>query len=276
MITSHPNSKTPNIDSQIDGGPKSAFKCVQRRCRSPPTATTMLSNGNNIDMTNSVNLHSPSKVIKHSSDVIFPSTSLEKHNMPFPPIYNIPLNNIVGSPTTIPPQHIVSQPEKFHELVKSGMNNNSVFKNGLNLGDISSITENKRNDQIAQLTALHCQLSSNTNEQNSRYTAAVRDYVKSQIQMLDTNSSSLTNDAIFGAINGSNRDIASNAHGVCQNVDPSKINSNMMYQRFSQPHDEENGLGTRVPATTQSDRCHQRARAIIQHNQSPEKIRRYK
>merc|ERR1719367_1623988 len=53
------------------------------------------------------------------------------------------------------------------------------------------------------------------------------------------------------------------------------MNSNMMYQRFSQPHDEENGLGTRVPATTQSDRCHQRARAIIQHNQSPEKIRRY-
>ena len=276
MITSHPNSKTPNIDSQIDGGPKSAFKCVQRRCRSPPTATTMLSNGNNIDMTNSVNLHSPTKVIKHSSDVIFPSTSLEKHNMPFPPIYNIPLNNIVGSPTAIPPQHIASHSEKFHELIKSGMNNNGVFKDGITLGDISSIAANKQNDQIAQLTALHSQLSTNTNEQNSRYTAAVRDYVKSQLQMLDTSSSGLTQDVIFSAINGSKRDIAPTPNGVSQSIDPSKMNSNMMYQRFSQPHDEENGLGTRVPATTQSDRCHQRARAIIQHNQSPEKIRRYK
>ena len=272
MITSHPGSKTPNIDSQIDGGPKSAFKCVQRRCRSPPTATTILNNGNNIDMTNSANLHSPSKVIKHSSDIIVSSPSLEKHNMPFPQIYNIPLNNIL-SPTTIDaPQHISSQPGKFHELIKSGMNNNRGFKAGINMEDISTMALNKRNEQIAQLTQLHNQLSNNTNEQNSRYTAVVKDYVKSQLQMIETNASNLTRETIYGTISELNRGIISGSH----DVDQGKVGSNMIYPHFSQSHDNDNNLGTRVPATTQSDRCHQRARAIIQHNQSPEKIRRYK
>ena len=275
MITSLPNSssKDPNDDSKIDGGPKSAFRCVQPRCRSPPT-TTMLNSGNNIDMTNSAILHSPSKVIKHSSDVLYAATSLDKHNMPFPQIYNIPLNNTLCTSTNH--HQLSSDTGKLHELIKLGMNNNRAFKEGSNVEDVLSTTSNKRHEQIAQLTQLHNQLSCSTTDHNSRYTAAVKDYVKSQIQMLDSNAPIYKHDTIFDALNGSNQGIGSVLHGATQSIDPSIVSSSMMFQRFPQAHEEENVLGTRVPATTQSDKCHQRARAIIQHNQSPEKIRRYK
>jgi hypothetical protein len=127
-------------------------------------------------------------------------------------------------------------------------------------------------DQMEQLAHLHRRLSSST----QHFDTAAKDFVQNHMQLLDTNTSKITSDTIYDAIRGGDqRNIGINAVSNCitQNAGLNRV-SNMMYQGIAE---EECSFATRVPATTQSDKCQQRARAILQqHNQSPEKIRRYK
>ena len=260
MITTIP--KTPNNESAIDGGPKSAFKCVQRRCRSPPN----LSSGN---MINSVTLQSSSAAIKHSSDVLHSAANnLDKHNM-FPQFY-IPSNLLCSTSN-----QQTGQDETFADILKFRMNNNKHLHDDCKNIDDSSSNPSKRIDQMEQLAHLHSRLSSTT-QSNVQFDTAAKDFVQNQMQLLDTNRSTITSDTIYDAIGGGDqRNIGINAvpNFITQNAGLNRI-SNMMYQGMSE---EECSFATRVPATTQSDKCQQRARAILQqHNQSPEKIRRYK
>ena len=128
---------------------------------------------------------------------------------------------------------------------------------------------------MEQLAHLHRRLFS-TAPGNVQFDTAPKDFVQNQMQFLDTSASKIPSDRIYDAIRGGDQStigINSVSNCISQNKGLNRVSS-MMFHGIA---DEECSFATRVPATTQSDKCQQRARAVIQqHNQSPEKIRRYK
>ena len=254
MITLH---KTPNDDSEIIGGPKSAFKCVQRRCRSPAT----LSTGSDMRMTNNIVLPPPS-VIKHAD--IFPSEALRKHTM-FPQ-FCIPSNLLC--PTSQQEQH----DEKIDEKLVKLRNNNNSNNYDYNSEDTSLKSREKNVSHLAKLANVDNSVSSKT-DNNSRYNSFMNKNGQNQMPIVNSNALNQPHETILevgrdSGVNGLN----SLTDCVSQKIGFSNT-SNIMYQTIPE---EECIFGTRVPATTESEKCHQRARVMMQHNQSTEKIRRYK
>ena len=229
MITTLP--KPPNGDNlQADGAPKSAFKCVQRRCRSP----TMLSSQNDMkNVTNNVQSQSHSVIQQQHPAAFLQSTTLDKHNM-FPQFY-IPSSLLCST------NQLNGQDGKFAELVQFGMINNNKVATHDKTPEERVSNPSTRMEQIATLAHIQSRLS-NLAEYNISYDSTV-----------DENAQKRLNPKLEIGLNS---------------------NSNLIYQNHP---DEDRVFGTRVPATTQSDKCHQRTRVMMQHHhQSPEKMRRYK
>ena len=160
MITTLP--KPPNGDNlQADGAPKSAFKCVQRRCRSP----TMLSSQNDMkNVTNNVQSQSHSVIQQQHAAAVFQSTTLDKQNM-FPQFY-IPSSLLCST------NQLNGQDGKFAELVQFGMINNNKVATHDKPPEERVSNPSTRMEQIATLAHIQSRLS-NLAEYNISYDSTV-------------------------------------------------------------------------------------------------------
>ena len=253
MITTVP--KTPNVDSLLmDGGPKSAFKCVQRRCRSPSS----LNNLNDMKMTNSSSIQlSPPSVIK-SLNAIPPPVALNQQNM-FPHIF---------LPSSLLQSESQHNPDgKFSEVTSLASNSS---KDTIHYKSAPSGIANQM-DQTATLAHIRNSLG-NRNERKNRYHSNAEERNGQILPQFDTHLVNPAHPAIYGAICNQKNGTRSLSNDINHEIGLNRT-GNIMYQTLQ---DEDCIFGTRVPPTSQSDKCHQRTRSILQQNQSPEKIRRYK
>ena len=255
MITTVP--KTPNVDSLLmDGGPKSAFKCVQRRCRSPSS----LNNLNDMKMTNSSSIQlSPPSVIK-SLNAIPPPVALNQQSM-FPHIF-LP-SSLLQSES----QH--NPDRKFSDIVNLAATSNTDTIH--HKSDCAPLGIANGMDQIATLAHIRNSLG-NRNERKNRYHSNAEEHHGQILPQYDTHLVKPAHTAIYGAICNQENGTSSLSNDINQEIGLNRAR-NIMYQTLQ---DEDCIFGTRVPPTSQSDKCHQRTRSILQQNQSPEKIRRYK